>query len=80
MHKSKHTKKHRFPWTHYHKISFIYFVIFVMIFSLIDYYAMMTFNFLWLLVLSIVLGWGVGYIHIKKRWHDNIDEVADDLL
>ncbi len=79
MSKNRH-KKHKFPWAKFHKLSFVYFVVFVMVFSIIDYYALMAFNFLWLLALSAVLGWTFGYIHIKKRWHDNIDEVAEELL
>ncbi len=77
---NKKKKKSFFKKIHYWKISFVYFVVFVMVFSIIDYYALMAFNFLWLLALSAVLGCIFGYIHIKKRWHDNIDEVADELL
>ena len=77
---SKHKKRHKFPWIKFYKLSFVYFVVFVMVFSIIDYYAMMAFNFLWFILLSVILGLIFGYIHIKKRWHDNIDEVAKELL
>ncbi len=79
MHKNR-VKKRKFPRVKFLKLSFVYFVVFVMIFSIIDYYALMVFNFLWLLLLSAILGLIFGYIHIKKRWHDNIDEVAKELL
>jgi len=78
MHKKPH-KKH-FPWGRFLKLSFVYFVVYVMVFSLIDYYALMVFNFLWLLALAAVLGLGSGWVHLKKGRRDNIDLVADELL
>ena len=72
-------KKH-FRWRHYHKISFVYFVLFLMIFLLIDYYAWMAIGVWWIVGASVVCGWIAGYIHIKKRWHDNIDEIAEEFL
>jgi hypothetical protein len=79
MYKHK-KKKHPFPTARFLKLSFVYFVVFVMVFSLIDYYALMAFNFLWLLALAAVLGLASGWIHIKKHLRDNIDLVADELL
>ena len=76
----KKTKYKPFNWSRYWKVSFVYFVVFVMIFSLIDYYALMAFNFLWLLVLSAVLALGVGYVHVKKGKRDHVDKVAEELL
>jgi len=78
MHRKK-TEK-RFNWQRYWKVSFVYFVVFVMIFSLIDYYALMAFNFLWLLALSAVLALTIGYVHVKKGKKDHVDEVAEELL
>ena len=78
MHKKP--KKKHFPWAHFLKVSFVYFVVYVMVFSIIDYYALMVINFLWLLALAAVLGLGSGWIHVKKRRRDNIDLVADELL
>ncbi len=63
----------------YWKLSLIYFVIFLMIFALIDYYAWMEFSFWWVVGLSLVAGLVMGYIHIVKRWHDKVDEIADEL-
>ncbi len=78
MHKSK--KSNSFPFKHYFKVSFVYFVVFVMIFSIIDYYALMVFNFLILLIVASVLGLIIGFIHTKKHIKDNIDMVAEELL
>ncbi len=76
----KNAKPKPFNRSRYWKVSFVYFVVFVMIVSLIDYYAMMAFNFLWLLVLSAVLALGVGYVHVKSGKKDHVDEVAEELL
>ncbi len=76
----KTAKSKPFNWSRYWKVSFVYFVVFVMIASLIDYYALMAFNFLWLLALSAVLALGVGYVHVKSGKKDHIDEVAEELL
>ncbi|WP_456431185.1 hypothetical protein [Nitratifractor sp.] len=76
----KRTKPKSFNWSRYWKVSFVYFVVFVMIVSLIDYYAMMAFNFLWLLALSAVTALIVGYVHVKSGKKDHVDEVAEELL
>jgi len=77
---SKTKKRKHFNWQRYLKVSFVYFVVFVMVFSIIDYYALMAFNFLWLLALACVLGLIIGYIHTKKGKKDHVDEVAEELL
>ncbi len=69
-----------FPWGRYWKVSFVYFVVFVMITSMIDYYAMMAFNFLWILLADAVAALLVGWIHVRKGKKDHVDEVADELL
>jgi hypothetical protein len=79
MHKTR-KRKQSFPLARFLKLSFVYFVVFVMVFSLVDYYALMAFNFLWLLALAAILGLASGWIHIKKHIRDNIDLVADELL
>ena len=78
MHKKKRTP--HFSWSRYLKVSFVYFVVFVMVFSIIDYYALMVINFLWLLALSVVLALLSGWIHLRKGRRDNVDLVADELL
>jgi len=80
MPKEEKSHKRRFPWAHFFKVSFVYSVVYVMVFSIVDYYALMAFNFLWLLALAVVLGLGTGWVHVKKRRRDNIDLVADELL
>lgn len=64
----------------YLKVSFVYFIVFLMISLLIDYYAMMAFNFLWFLAGSAVAALVVGYIHVKSGKKDHVDEVAEELL
>ncbi|WP_457605695.1 hypothetical protein [Nitratifractor sp.] len=73
-------KRGPFSWVKFLKLSFVYFVVFLMAFSLIDYYALMAFNFLWFILFSAVLGLGFGFVHVRKHWHDNIDLVAEELL
>ncbi len=77
---NKKIKSKRFPITKYLKITFIYFILFTAIASLIDYYALMEFNFLWFAAVCIFLAVITGYIHIKNKKHDHIDDVADELL
>jgi len=81
MDKSK--KKKRTPiWrkAHFWKLSFVYFVVFLMILLIIDYYALMLIPALWVVGASALLGLVSGWIHYKKRWHDNLDIVAEELL
>ena len=78
MHKK--LKQKHFNWSRYWKVSFVYFVVFIMIFSMIDYYALMAFNFLWLTIISAIAALIVGYIHVKKGKKDHIDDVAEELL
>jgi len=77
---SKHKKRHRINWKRYCKVSFVYFMVFIMISLLIDYYALMAFNFIYFTIISAILGLIVGYIHVKKGKKDHIDEVAEELL
>ncbi|WP_353662861.1 hypothetical protein [Hydrogenimonas sp. SS33] len=75
------TKKQRpFRWRHFWKVSVIYFILFTAIFGMVDYYALMAFNFLWFLLLAALLGVGLGYLHTKVGKHDHVDEVAEELL
>jgi hypothetical protein len=78
MHKQK--KSRRSNWGHYFKVSFVYFIVFVMVSLLIDYYAMMAFNFLWFAAGSAVAALIVGYVHVKSGKKDHVDEVAEELL
>jgi len=48
--------------------------------GMIDYYALMAFNFLWFLALSIIIAVPTAYYHVKTTKHDHTDDVADELL
>ncbi len=62
------------------KLTFVYFILFIAIFGLIDYYALMVFNFLWFVALSAILALMAAYWHLKDRRHDHVDEVVDEWL
>jgi uncharacterized membrane-anchored protein YitT (DUF2179 family) len=74
---SKH--KNKFNTTKYIKLSLIYFVLFVAVFGLIDYYALMSFNFIYFIIISFVLAIIIAYYHIKYKKHDHIDDIADEI-
>jgi len=76
----KHHKKKHFRTKKFLKLAFTYFVLFIAIFGIIDYYAMMEFNFLWFIAASATLALGLGYTHTKKGKRERIDEVADEFL
>jgi len=74
------TKNRKFPLRRFVKVSIVYFLLFTVIFGMIDYYALMAFNFLWFLALAAVIAVFFGYYHVKKAKHDHVDDVADELL
>ena len=74
------TKPRRFRWKHFWKVTAIYFILFIAIFGMVDYYALMAFNFLWFVALAAVLAPVMGYWHAKKGRRDHVDEVAEELL
>ena len=79
--KKNHEKKlKKFPLTKYLKLSLLYFILFVTLFALIDYYALMSFNLKWFIIASAVGAVVIGYIHIKQGKHTHIDDVANELL
>ena len=80
--KSKHHKPRskKFPMQRFIKVTVIYFLLFIAISGMIDYYALMAFNFLWFLALSIIIALPTGYYHVKTTKHDHTDDVADELL
>jgi hypothetical protein len=77
---SKRHKKRHFRTRKFLKLSFTYFVVFVAIFGIIDYYAMMEFNFLWFVAAAALMGIVLGYGHTKRGKHERIDDIADELL
>lgn len=80
--KKSHHKQNRkkFPLKRFVKVSVVYFLLFTVIFGMIDYYALMAFNFLWFLLLAAIIAVIVGYYHTKNTKHDHVDDVADELL
>jgi len=78
--KRAHPARRRFSWRRFLKVGTVYFILFVAIFGMIDYYALMAFNFLWFVALSAVLAGTLAYMHVKKGRRDHVDEVADELL
>ena len=81
MKKKYHKRKaKKFPMQRFIKVTVIYFLLFIAIFGMIDYYALMAFNFSWFLVLSIMIALPLGYFHVKNTKHDHMDDVADELL
>jgi membrane protein YdbS with pleckstrin-like domain len=75
-----HPRKKRFHLAHFLKVTTVYFILFVAIFGMIDYYAMMVFNFLWFVASAAVLALVAGWVHVKKGRRDHVDEVAEELL
>ncbi len=80
--KKKHHKSRakKFPMRRFIKVTIVYFLLFTAISGMIDYYALMAFNFSWFLVLSIIIALPAGYYHVKNTKHDHTDDVADELL
>ncbi len=80
--KNKHHKSRtkRFQVQRFIKATVIYFLLFIAISGMIDYYALMEFNFLWFLSLSIIIAIPAGYYHVKTTRHDHLDDIADELL
>ena len=74
---SKH--KNKFNTKRYIKLTLIYFVLFVAIFGLIDYYALMIFNFLYFIIISFILSITFAYYHMKYKKHDHIDDIVDEI-
>jgi uncharacterized membrane protein len=80
--KNKHhkAKVKKFPTQRFIKVTVIYFLLFLAISGMIDYYALMAFNFLWFLALSIIIAVPAGYYHVKTTKHDHTDDIADEFL
>jgi len=70
----------RFSKKRFTKVTIIYFLLFFVIFLLIDYYANMFFSFKLISLTSVTIAFFVGYFHTKYENRDHIDDVADELL
>jgi len=63
--KNRTTKKKRaqkFPLKKFFKVTFIYFLLFLALLGMVDYYAMMAYNFALVLGISILLALPLGSI------------------
>jgi hypothetical protein len=81
--KNKTTKKKRvkkFPLKKFFKVTFIYFLLFLALLGMVDYYAMMAYNFALILGIAILLALPTGFYHIRDGKRSHIDDVADELL
>ena len=79
----KHTDRHKnkshrtFRWRKFVKITLIYFVLFTALLSMVDYYALMVFNFGWMMLAAFGVAVIMGWLHIKNGWHDHADDIAE---
>ena len=78
-HKAKHRKK-KFPLRRFLKVTTVYFLLFVALLSMVDYYAWMNFDFLYFIAFSALLAVGLGYYHVRYGRRDHVDDIANELL
>ena len=81
--KNKTTKKRRskkFPLKKFFKVTFIYFLLFLALLGMVDYYAMMAYNFALVVGISILLALPIGLYHVTRGKRSHVDDVADELL
>jgi len=57
----------------------LYSFIYLTVFAFIDYYAYYAINPYLLTILSVLLGAGSTYVHVKKRYHTYIDHLVKKL-
>ncbi len=70
----------KFSRKRYGKIFLTYFVLFVALFGMIDYYADMVYNFLYFIIIAILIAAPTAWVHVKKGKKDHIDEVANEIF
>jgi hypothetical protein len=81
--KNKTTTKRRakrFPLKKFFKVTFIYFLLFLALLGMVDYYAMMAYNFALVVGISILLALPIGLYHVTRGKRSHVDDVADELL
>lgn len=81
--KNRTTKKKRnkkFPLKKFFKVTFIYFLLFLALLGMVDYYAMMAYNFALVLGIAILLALPTGLYHVTRGKRSHVDDVADELL
>jgi len=75
-----HKKKKTFRFRKFIKITALYFVLFMALSGMVDYYAMMAFKMTWFFIISLVAALVLGYLHTRSGKHDHADEVANELF
>ena len=81
--KNKKSNKHKvkkFPLKKLAKVTFIYFLLFLALLGMVDYYAMMAYNFALVLGISILLALPTGFYHVMRGKRSHVDDVANELL
>jgi len=73
-------KPKKFRFKKFLKISTVYFVLFMALSGMIDYYALMEFNILWFVLFALPLALILGYYHTKSGKHDHADDVANEFF
>jgi len=73
-------RRKKFNTKRYLKIFATYFVLFTALFGMIDYYAYMEFNFLYFIILAILIAAPIAWIHVKKGKRDHVDDVANEIF
>ncbi len=77
---SKKKRVKKFPLKRFFRVTFIYFLLFLALLGMVDYYAMMAYNFALILGISILLALPFGFYHVTKEKRSHVDDVADELL
>ncbi len=76
----KKKKVKKFPLKRLFKVTLIYFLLFLVLLGMVDYYAMMVYNFALVLGISILLSAPAGLYHVLREKRSHIDDMADELL
>ncbi len=62
------------------KLFLTYFVLFVVLFSIVDYYAYMEFNFIYFIIISALIAAPVTWVHIKNGKKGHMNDVSDEIF
>ena len=62
------------------KLFLTYFMLFVVLFGIVDYYAYMVFNFLYFIAISALIAVPVTWVHIKNGKKGHVDDVSDEIF
>ncbi len=72
--------KKKFSYKRFIKLFLTYFVLFIALSGMIDYYAYMIFNFLYFILLSVIVALVVAYAHVKSGKRSHVDEVSNEIF